>query len=131
MTATATTPMEKEIVDLQHEFWEATKNADRDELSRLTDDQFTFVMGEGVHNFSRNDFVTMMTDGDFKLKSYTLSEPTVRELSPGFALIGYKARESFEREGKAQEVESYSSAIWKKSGKTWQCAVATESRIEP
>ena len=130
MTATTTTK-QQEILDLETHYWDAIKTRDARALGRLTADEFTFVMGEGVSKFSRDEFVDMMTNSDFRLKSYKFDDGSVsfRELSPGSAFIAYKVHEAFERGGKPDTVDSYVSSNWVKSGTGWQCAAVTEARI--
>jgi ketosteroid isomerase-like protein len=127
---TATTSRQAEVLEFQDQFWDAIKSGDKDALTRLTADDFTFVMNRSISNFDRTAFVEMMTKSGFKMHSYEIDSESVtfREFAPNVAFVAYKAREDFELEGKREDVDSYYSATWLKSGDTWQCAVATESR---
>jgi hypothetical protein len=128
-TATATRKDVQEVLDYERRFWEATKAGDGSALGKLTADQFTFVMGEGVNNFPRDEFVKMMTAGDYRLKSFTLDEKdaTVRELAPGVAAVAYHARSSHDLGGKPGSTDGYWCSIWVKDGRDWKCSVVTES----
>ena len=58
---TTATNLKREIFDLEKQYWEASKTGNPKALGRLTNDQFTFVMGEGIMQFDRPSFVDMMT----------------------------------------------------------------------
>src|SRR5687767_12016418 len=59
MAATATR-IDQEILEHEKQYWEASKNPAGKELENLTADNFTFVMSEGITNFTRREFVDMM-----------------------------------------------------------------------
>jgi ketosteroid isomerase-like protein len=131
MAAPATT-LEKEIVDNEKRFWEATKSGDAGQIGRYVAEPFTFVMGQGITNFSRQEFVDMMTSGNFKLKSFTFDEGsvTVRELAPNVAFIAYKASQESVMDGKPYSSSAYFTGTWLKNGGGWQCVAETESPVE-
>jgi hypothetical protein len=132
MTAPATTSVKKEIIDLEKQLWEATKSAEANKIGGFIGQPSTFVMGEGVTNFSRDEFIDMMTNGNFKLKSFTIDEgsATVRELAPGVAFIAYKLVQESVMDGKPNNSSAYFTGTWVKNGSDWKCAAVTESRIE-
>jgi hypothetical protein len=131
MAAPATT-LKKELIESEKRFWEANKAGDRDEIGRSIGEPFTFVMGQGVTDFSRKEFVDMMTSGNFKLKSFTFDEgsATVRELAPGVAFIAYKVSQESVMDGKPNNSSAYFTGTWVKNGGGWQCVAASESPIE-
>ena len=127
MAATATR-IDQEIIRHEKEFWEASKG-DAQRLGALCAGNFTFVMREGISNFSRKEFVDMMTGGDYKLKSYSMdaAKTVVRELGPAAAVIAYPAATEFELGGKAQKSNSFYSSVWVKDCNDWRCAAVAES----
>jgi ketosteroid isomerase-like protein len=127
---TPTTVTKKQgILDYQRQFWEATKAGDGATLGRLTADEVTFVMNQSVSNHSRDEFVHMMTAGDFKLNDYDIdAETTFREFAPDVAFLAYKVNLDYVMKGERERKDAYYSSIWLKSGDGWRCAVATESR---
>ena len=130
MAATAT--MQKnEVVNLERRYWEASKGPDKSTLEKLTADQFTTVMRDGINTMSRKQFIDM--GGDIKLKSYRLDDnsATFRELAPGVVAIAYKAHAEFERAGKPLPTDAYYTSVWQKQPSGWQCALSSETRIEP
>jgi ketosteroid isomerase-like protein len=129
-TKTKGSTSQEEILGYEQQFWDAIKAADAAAIERLTADEFTFVMNQGVSNFGKRDFAAMLTDGSFKMHSYRIDRGgvTFREFAPGVAFLAYKVNEDFELNGKREQIDSYYSSTWLRSGDTWRCAVATESR---
>ena len=129
--ATLTAPAKSEVMEHERQFWEASKG-DAAKLRDLCADEFTFVMGEGVSNFKREEFIGMMTNGDYKLRSFRLDDggAQFRELGPNAATVAYKADSEFELGGKAQKNTSWYSSTWVRTGDRWKCALVTESAVK-
>jgi hypothetical protein len=126
MTATS---IHKELLENERQFWQAIKERDSQKLESLTADTYTFVMGEGANTFSRNDFVSMMTSNSFKMLDFDidLRNATVRELGRDAVAIVFPSHWSFEREGKRDDMESFTTAIWTRDGSRWRCAMDAET----
>ena len=131
MAATATS-IDRELRDLERQYWEATIRADQDTLKRLTASQFTFVMPAGISEFKRDDFIQMMSAGDFKLISYDFDaeKATVRELGSDAALIAYRVKWTYLRQGKEDATDTYYTSVWVREGGAWKYAAACESPVE-
>lgn len=131
MAATATR-IDREILQHEKEFWEASKG-DAARLGKLCADNFTFIMAEGITNFSRKEFVDMITAGDYKLQSFEIEEgkAVIRELGPAAAVVAYPAKSQFELRGKNQKTRAFYSSVWTRQGNDWKCAVVSESVAEP
>jgi hypothetical protein len=128
---TTATNLKREIFDLETQYWEASKRGDAKALERLTADNFTFVMGEGIMGFKRPEFVEMMTKEGMKITGYSLDESTARlhEITPEVALLTYKSHIEYEENGKANQGDSYTSSIWARRGGTWQCEAVTDTPV--
>jgi len=128
---TTATNLKREIFDLEKQYWEASKQADAKNLGKLTADNFTFVMGEGIMQYDRNSFVDMMTKEGMKITSFSLDEGTakVHELSPDVALLTYKSHIEYDEGGKHNQGDSYTTSIWQRRGSTWQCAAVTDTPV--
>jgi ketosteroid isomerase-like protein len=131
MTAPTTTK-KSEILERVEEFWDATKSGDGARLGRVTADEFTFVMNRGISSSRRDDFVKMMTGGDFKLRSFDLDtkDVTFREFGPSAAFLACKVTLDYEMKGEPDHMDAYYSYVWTNDD-GWKCAVATESRAGP
>ena len=128
---TTATNLKREIFDLEKQYWEASKQADAKNLGKLTADNFTFVMGEGIMQFDRNSFVDMMAKEGMKITGFSLDESTakVHELSPDVALLTYKSHIEYDEGGKHNQGDSYTTSIWQRRGSTWQCAAVTDTPV--
>ena len=128
---TTATNLQKEIYDLEKQYWEASKTGNPKALGRLTNENFTFVMGEGIMDFKRSEFVDMMTKEGMKITSYTLDEKSARlhEMSPDVALLTYKSHIEYDEGGKHNQGDSYTTSIWQRRGNTWQCAAVTDTPV--
>jgi ketosteroid isomerase-like protein len=124
MTAT-----KAQLLEHERSFWEAIRDRDSRKLASLTCDDYTFVMGGGVNTFRRDDFVAMMTDGDFKMLDLDidLENASVRELGRDAAAVTFDSHWTFEREGKQDKSHTYTTAIWVRDGGGWKCAYDAET----
>jgi ketosteroid isomerase-like protein len=125
----ATTAPERQIREHEQEFWAVIRAGDADGLEKLTSEHFTFVMKDGVNNFTRADFVRMMTGADFHMKDFRLDEDSLfyRELAPDVAALAYAAHWTFERGGKLEEHDTVNCSTWVKERGRWKCAVVSEA----
>lgn len=132
MAATATS-IESELKQRERDYWDATLEGDTAALKKMTSDRFTFVMPDGVSEFGGGDFVKMMSAGDFKLTSYKFdpAQATVRELGRDAALIAYRVKWTYDREGKSEATDTYYTSIWVKDGGDWKYAAAAETPLSP
>jgi len=131
MPATATS-IEAELRELEQRYWEATTQPDSAEMKRLTASTFTFVMPAGINEFKRDEFIKMMTAGDFKLTSYEFdpSKATVRELGRDAALIAYRVKWTYDRNGQNEATDTYYTSIWVREDGGWKYAAACESPLQ-
>lgn len=129
---TTATSLQKEIFDLEKQYWEASKQADRKGLERFTADRFTFVMSEGMMQFNRGEFIDMMLKEGPKITSYSLDEGKAKfhELSPDVVLLTYPSHIEYEDGGKHHAGDSYTTSIWTRKNGTWQCSAVTDTPVK-
>ena len=120
----------RELFDLEKQYWEASKNADAQALERLTADDFTFVMSEGIMGFSRQQFADMMAKEGGKITGYKLDESSLKmhEITPDVTLVSYQSHIEYNDGGK-QKGDSYTTSIWARRGGSWRCAAVTDTPI--
>jgi ketosteroid isomerase-like protein len=124
-----TATIQKELLANERKFWDAIRDADSDKLASMTAETYTFVMGDGVFNFNRDEFVNMMTRGDFKMIDFDidLDNATVRELGRDAVAIVFKSHWTYERAGKRDETSNTTTAVWINEGGSWKCAFDAET----
>ena len=131
MTAPATT-LKTELMTLENQYRDAMKSGDPRTLERLTADNCLVVGAQGARTFQRNEVGAMTSSSEFQLKSYRVDDRSVvlRELGPGVVAIAYRVDEQYQRNGNPHSSSAYNCSTWVKNGRSWECAVHTESLIE-
>ena len=123
----ATQTAEQELVQLENEYWQALKDQDVDAALRLTDDQCIVTGAQGVASLDRDALKGMMTNAQYSLDDYDLSDVQARMLSDDVAIVAYKVREELTVEGKPVTLEAADASTWVRRKGRWVCALHTES----
>ena len=123
----ATQTAEQEIVQLENEFWQALKDQDVDAALRLTDDQCILTGPQGVASIDREALKEMMTNAQYSLDDYDISDVQARMLSDDVAIVAYKVKEELTVEGKPVTLEAADASTWVRRNGRWVCALHTES----
>lgn len=125
MTSKAT---EKELIELEKQYWEAIKNKDVDAAMRLTDDKCIVAGAQGVATIDRQAFAGMLNSGSWTLDDFEISDDTqVRLITDDVAVVAYKVTENLTVEGKPVTLEAADSSAWARRNGRWVCAMHTEA----
>lgn len=120
--------IEKELLDLERQYWQAIKDKDVDAAMRLTDDRCIVAGAQGVASIERKAFAGMLNSGNWTLEDFHLSDDIqVRLVNEDVALVGYKVTEKLSVEGKPLTLEAYDCSAWVRRDGRWLCALHTES----
>lgn len=123
----STQAAEKELVQLEKQYWQAMKDKDVEAAIRLTDDPCIVTGAQGVASIDREAFRGMMTGAPWSLQDYDVSDVQVRLLSDDVAIVAYKVTEELTVEGKPLKLEAADSSTWVRRGGRWVCALHTEA----
>src|SRR5262245_24197666 len=104
--ATASKAIEKELIDLERQYWQAIKDNDIDAAMRLSDDPCIVAGASGVGSLDRNALQGMMKAATYKLRSFELKEPQVRVLGDDVAIVAYKVHEELTVDGKPVSLDA-------------------------
>src|SRR5688572_3517104 len=115
--------IEKELVQLEKQYWQAMKEKDVDTAMRLTDDPCIVTGAQGVASIDREAFKGMMTGAPWSLHDYDVSDVQVRLLSDDVAIVAYKVTENLTVEGKPVKLEAADSSTWVRRNGRWVCAL--------
>jgi hypothetical protein len=96
----STQAVEKELVQLEKQYWQAMKEKNVEAALRMTDDPCIVTGAQGVASIGRDAFKGMMTDASWSLHDYDVSDVQVRMLSDDVAIVAYKVTEDLTVEGK-------------------------------
>ena len=122
--------VEKELVKLEKQYWQAIKDQDVETAKELTDDECIVSGAQGFARLRRDAL-----DGMLKSPSYTLNrfrigdDAEVRMLSDDVAVVAYKVHEELTVDGEAVTFEAADSSTWVRRDGRWVCALHTESII--
>lgn len=123
----ATTALEQEIVELEHEYWRAIRDKDTDAATRLTDDPCLVAGAQGVQSIDRKTFIEMAKSPTWQLRKFELAGTDVRMLTDDVAIIGYTITEDMVVEGKSLTLKAADTSTWVRRKGRWVCALHTES----
>jgi ketosteroid isomerase-like protein len=119
--------IERTLLKLETQYWEAIKNKDFETALSLCDDPCLVVGPKGVARINKEQFHEMMQSATHTLRNFELKDVEARSLTAGVAVLAYRVDNELFVDGKPVMVEASHSSTWiKRSGK-WTCALHTES----
>jgi ketosteroid isomerase-like protein len=119
--------LEKQLLTLETQYWQALKDKDYAAAIRLTDDPCIVAGAQGVASFGRAQFEDMLDAPNFTLDEFELSDAQVRMLGTDVAILAYKVKEEVTLDGEELSLEAADASTWVRRGGTWLCALHTES----
>ena len=121
--------LEKQLLDLETQFWNCMKTRDVEAALKLTHDPCIVTGAQGVGKIDRQIFAKMMETGTWTLHHYSFSDVKVERLTEDVAVIGYKVRETLTVDGQKLDLEAADASTWVRKDGKWRCALHTESVI--
>jgi ketosteroid isomerase-like protein len=123
-----TKTVEKELLGLERQYWQAIKDKDVDAAMRLSDDPCIVAGAQGIGSLDRKSLGGMMRAASYTLNDFEFSDDAkVRLLSADVAIVAYKVREDLTVEGKPVSFEASESSTWVRRDGRWVCALHSES----
>jgi hypothetical protein len=123
-----TTTIEKELVDIEHQYWQAIKDKDVNAAMELTDDQCIVAGATGVASINREAFAGMLNSSAWTLNEFEfVGDVQVRALTDDVAIVAYKVKEQLTVEGKPLTLEAADASTWVRRDGRWVCALHTEA----
>jgi hypothetical protein len=126
--AMVSTKLEKELLGLEKQFWQAIKDGDVDTVMRLTDESCIVAGPQGFALISRQALGDMMKNANYTLDEFDLKDDAqVRLLNDDAAVLAYKVHTEMTVEGKPVSIDAADASSWVKRDGQWVCALHTES----
>ena len=122
-------PIEKQLLDLEKQYWTAIRDKNVPAAMRLTDDPCIVVGASGAARISQDTFGKMLQAGGWTLHEFTLTDVQVRLVCDDAAIIAYKVKELLTVEGKPVTVEAADSSTWVRRDGQWVCSMHTEALL--
>jgi ketosteroid isomerase-like protein len=119
---------EKEVVELEKQYWQAIVDRDIDKILSLTADPCIVAGAQGVMNMDHATYRKMMdAQPSWELLEFSLEGVESREVAPGVVSTAYSVSENMTVDGKPHSLKCADTSVWVKQGDTWVCVVHTEA----
>ncbi|MDQ6769449.1 MAG: nuclear transport factor 2 family protein [Gemmatimonadota bacterium] len=123
-----TATIEKELVDMERQYWQAIRDKDVKAAMALTDDKCIVAGAQGVATIDRKAFAGMLNSSAWTLNEFEfVGDVQVRALTDDVAVVAYKVREQLTVEGKPLTLEAADASTWVRRDGRWLCALHTEA----
>jgi hypothetical protein len=123
------TTAEKELVELEKQFWQAMKDHDVDTMVRLTDFPCLVAGPQGVARVDQEAFTGMMKNPRCHIESFDVKDVEVRMLRDDVAVVAYKVHEQLTVDGKGVQLDAADASTWVRRGDRWVCAAHSETLL--
>jgi hypothetical protein len=124
----ATNNIERELLALERQYWQAIKDKDVDAAIRLSDDPCIVTGAQGVGAIDRESLAAMMKQAQYTLDAFELKEGAqVRLLDDNVAILAYKVHEELTVDGESVSLDAAESSTWVRRNSHWVCAAHSES----
>lgn len=123
-----TQAIEKELMGLERQYWQAIKDGDAKTAGKLSDETCIVTGAQGVGKLTRSQLMEMMGAGsNWTLEEFEISNPVVQMVTDDVAAVAYKVKEKMTVDGKPVTLEAADSSTWVLRDGRWFCAAHTES----
>lgn len=121
------------LTDLETRFWQALVDQDADAAADLLAEPAVLVGAHGSLRFDRAAYRRMAAEGPLVLRAYELRDMQVNFPGDDVAIVTYGVTQTVgprgPGQGKVQHLQD--SSVWLREGDEWQCALHTETPVEP
>ena len=120
---------ERDVLELERQFWNTMKSKDGATAGRMTDDGCIIVGAQGVSAIDPTTMEKLMADGKWDLEQYHFDEKNVRVrfVNDDVAIVAYKVTERVVVDGETRSIDANDSSVWVRRDGEWLCALHTES----
>lgn len=120
--------IERELLELEKQYWQAIKDKDVDAAMRLTDDPCIVAGARGIGRVDRQAFEGIMRAAPYTIREFEVKDDAqVRLLRDDVAVLAYKVHEELTVDGKPVSIDAADTSTWVRRDGRWLCAVHTEA----
>lgn len=120
--------LEKELLSLERQYWQAIKDKNVDAAMRLTDYPCIVAGTSGVGRIGREEFEKIMSSAPYTLHHFEVKDGAeVRLLSPDVAILAYEVHEELTIDGERLEIDAADTSVWVWRDGRWLCSLHTET----
>lgn len=119
----------KEILGLEKKFWQAMVDKDVDTAVSLTDFPCIVTSSHGMMAVDKSKFQEMLQSPEGQIRSFNFNEDEaeVRMIGADTAIVAYKVRSKFVKDGQEVEIDAIDTSTWVRRDGKWTCAMHTET----
>jgi ketosteroid isomerase-like protein len=129
-TKTLDRELNRELLDLERQYWRAIQTQDYEAALRLTDDPCIVTGAQGAARLDQPTFRRMLTDAPWRVHAVTIEDTAdVRQLSDEVAVLAYTARQQLTVEGEPIALSATEASTWVRRGDRWVCALHAEAIV--
>jgi hypothetical protein len=119
---------DREILDLEHRYWQALKDRDGDAAKALCDESCIIAGPHGFGEVSRDQLGEMVPRANYELLGFDIDEDAkVMRLGNDLAIIAYDVHERVKIDGEEVGLDAAETSTWIRKDGKWLCAAHTES----
>jgi len=119
--------VEKELLELENQYWKAIQDGDSDAAMKLTADPCIVAGAQGIGRINKSQLEGMMKAASYKLNDYQIKDVQCQLLTDDVAVMAYKVHEELTVDGKPVSLDAADASTWIKRNGRWMCALHTES----
>jgi hypothetical protein len=123
-----TNTVERELLGLERQYWQAIKDKDVATAMRLSDNPCIVTGAQGVGRLDNQTLARMMKAAPYTLHAFTISDDAqVRLLGDDVAVLAYNVHEELTVDGEEMTLDAADASTWVRRNGRWVCALHTES----
>lgn len=119
----------RELLELEHAFWNATKVRDGKSAARLADTTSLMVSAQGIHEVPQDALADLTEAAPYTLDYFSIDPDKVqiKMIDDHVAVIAYEVDEKVTIDGKQETVHAYETSVWVRKVGKWVCALHAEA----
>jgi len=122
------TRMERELLALENQYWQAMQQKDVETALELTDEPCIVTGPQGVGQVGKETFETMMRNAHWDITDFKLgNNAAVRMIDGNTAIIAYSIHEELTVDGQPLSIDANDASTWVRRDGKWLCALHTEA----
>ena len=118
------------IIDLETRFWQSMVDKDAKLAKSMIAQECLLTGPMGATKIDPDRYESLTEEGQWTLRSFRLSDVDVILPSDEVAVIAYKVHQKGAMKGKPMDMKFADSSTWVRDGKSWKCALHTETMLE-
>jgi len=124
----ADTAIERDLVDLERQYWQALKDKNVEAALELTAEPCIVTGAQGVGVIDHRTYAAMMENATWTIVDFDIHDDVqVRLLGDDIAIIAYTVHEELNVDGEPVAIDAADTSTWVCRDGRWLCALHTES----